>query len=1019
MNLRIFIPLFVLALQSRAQYEMPGSAAADSGSFQWPEGIRGALSLSFDDARSSQLDAGLPILDRYGVKVTFYVSPGPAGERLEAWRAAQANGHEIGNHTINHPCSGNFPWARHKALEQHTLTSMAQEIDGASSWIEDHFGRSPRSYAYPCGQKVVGRGRTVRSTIPLVAERFVAGRGWLDEGANDPSYCDLAQIYAMELDGLGIEDARALIDDAADKGLWLVFAGHEIGAGGRQTTLSPTLEAICRYAGDRQNGIWIAPVAEIAGYISDVREGAGQRDDTIETLLSRMTLEEKIGQINMPCVYLRALGGDIPAKRESCRRFAAGELIPGIGPAGGFFTLANNILPEGPAAQARYFNELQRIALEQTRLGIPLLQVEEGTHGLMCAGGTIFPEGPALGSTWNPDLLRRIYAAAALEASAIGVHALFTLVVEPNRDPRLGRNQEGYSEDAYLCSVMARAVVEGVQGADVSAADKVVAGLCHYPGQSRPFSGLERGAMQISERMLRRVFLPPWIAGIKTAGALGVMATYPAIDGVPAHASSYLLTHLLRGELGFEGVVLSEGGGIETLVYEGLAPSQREAGALAIHAGVDIGISYESGYMLDMIESVRDGDVPMAEIDRAVRRVLGLKKSLGLFDSPYVDPVRAAEIVHNPSHQQLALSAARESVVLLKNEDGLLPLDPELRSVAVIGPNADHARNQLGDYTSKVITQEVITILDGIRERVSPGTRVSYVQGCDVIGEGVNEIDAAAAAARQAEAVVLVLGENEWGAPDRKGTSGEGYDSATLELTGLQPELFRAVLETGTPVVVVLINGRPLAIPEVAARAPALLEAWVPGESGGRAVAEVLFGDVNPSGRLPVTLPRHAGQLPVFYDAPPSKSYWIEKGWGVPYADLDPLPVYPFGYGLSYTRFDYLTLNLMSDSLEQNEPLRMSVEISNIGPRAGAEVVQVYLRDRVSSVTTPVKRLAGFAKVELEPGETKEIELRLAPQQMALLNRNMDWVVEPGEFDLMVGSNSQEIRLREKFVVLE
>ncbi len=444
----------------------------------------------------------------------------------------------------------------------------------------------------------------------------------------------------------------------------------------------------------------------------------------VDDLLGRLTLEEKVGQMNMPCVYVDELGEAIADKAAACLKFAEGTYLEGFAPGGGFFTLPNTILHEGPRRQAEFLNELQRIALEKTRLGIPLLQTEEGTHGLMCSGATIFPEGPALGSAWNTGLISKIYAAAAEEARAIGVHQIFTLVVEPIRDPRLGRNEEAYSEDPFLCASYARAIVRAVQGYDVSAPDKVVAGLCHYPGQSQPASGLERGAMEISERTLRSVFLPPWEAGIKEARALGVMATYPAIDGLPAHGSVKILTGILRQEFGFEGLVLSEGSGIGTLVYEGLAANQKEAGQLALLAGVDVGISFESGYMKDLIESVKEGQVPVALVDRAVRRILRQKFRLGLFENALVDPARAEKIVHNAEHQELALEAARESVVLLKNENRLLPLRKDLGSIAVIGPNADDAKNQLGDYVSIVVSA-------GRHDspRGHPGGRVSPDEG--------------------------------------------------------------------------------------------------------------------------------------------------------------------------------------------------------------------------------------------------------------------------------------------------
>jgi beta-glucosidase len=486
------------------------------------------------------------------------------------------------------------------------------------------------------------------------------------------------------------------------------------------------------------------------------RDPAQPLERRVEDLLGRMTLKEKVGQLNMPCVYEEALGKDAAAKLQACRRFAEGTYTNEIGPGGGFFTLANTILPEGSRRQAEYLNELQKIAIEKTRLGIPLLETEEGTHGAMCSGKTVFPEGLAIGSTWNPALVRQIYATAAREARAVGIHQLFTLVVEPNRDPRLGRNEEGYGEDPYLCSRIAESIVAGAQGDDLASPEQVVAGLCHYPGQSQPVSGFERGAMEISERMLRDVFLPPWVAGIKRAGARGVMATYPAIDGVPTHSSYKLLTRILREELGFQGLVLSEGGGIGTLVYEHVAASQKEAGQMAMRAGVDVGISYEPGYMGPLIESVGEGKVALADIDRSVRRVLRQKFALGLFERPYVDAERAARVTHTKDDERLAHRVAREGIVLLKNE-GLLPLKKDLKTIAVIGPNSDDRQNQLGDYTPLSVLQEVVTVLAGIRQKVP--AKVVYAKGCDVFGDDEGRIAEAVRAAKSAEVAIVVVGE--------------------------------------------------------------------------------------------------------------------------------------------------------------------------------------------------------------------------------------------------------------------
>jgi beta-glucosidase len=739
----------------------------------------------------------------------------------------------------------------------------------------------------------------------------------------------------------------------------------------------------------------------------------------IEDLLSRMTLEEKLGQINMPCVYISELGKSIPVKTENCRKLTEGTFLEFLGPIGGFFTLANNILQEGTLQQANYFNELQKIAVENTRLGIPLLQTEEGTHGLMCSGGTVFPEGPAIGSTWNLDLVDKIYSTAALEARAVGIHQIFTLVIEPNRDPRLGRNQEGYSEDPYFCSRMAETIVNAVQGNNIAANDKTVAGLCHYPGQSEPTGGMERGAMEISERKLREVFLPPWIAGIKKAGALGVMATYPSVDGVPTHASEFLLTKVLRNELEFKGLVLSEGGGLSTITYTNLAKNDQEAGELAIKAGLDVGISYEDGYLMQMIINVKEGKVSMELIDRAVRRILEQKFRLGLFENPYVDPVRAVYVTHTQKSRELALNAAREGIVLLKNEKNILPVHKNVRRIAVIGPNADNEKNQLGDYTSEVVLQEITTVLEGIKARVTPKTTVEYVKGCDVIGNQVNEIARARKNAAGADLAVVVLGENEWQAPKKTGTSGEGYDVASLDLTGMQEDLLKAVHATGTPVILVLINGRPLSIRWAAENIPAIIEAWIPGEAGGTAVADIIFGDCNPSGKLTVTIPRHVGQFPFYYNHMPEKSHWIENGWGKAYADMPATPLWEFGFGLSYTSFEYSNLKISPEVTGLYGGVKVNLDVKNTGARAGKEVVQLYIRDRHASVTVPVKELKGFEKVSLQPGEMKTVEFRLIHDDLALFNRNMEFVTEPGIFEVMAGSSSKDIRLKGEFELQE
>ncbi|HEX9188366.1 MAG TPA: glycoside hydrolase family 3 C-terminal domain-containing protein, partial [Vicinamibacteria bacterium] len=434
--------------------------------------------------------------------------------------------------------------------------------------------------------------------------------------------------------------------------------------------------------------------------------------------------------------------------------------------------------------------------------------------------------------------------------------------------------------------------------------------------------------------------------------------------------------------------------------------------------GVDVGISYEDAYMGGLVESVRSGAVPEALVDRAVRRILRQKLRLGLFERSLVDPDRAEAVVHAPEHRDLALRAAREGIVLLKNEGNLLPLRKDLRAIAVIGPNADDPRNQLGDYTAEVVLQDVVTVLEGVRAKVAPPTHVRFVRGCDVIGNATHEIAAAVDAARKAEVAIVVLGENEWHAPGKTGTNGEGFDVASLDLTGRQEDLLKAVHATGTPTVLVLVNGRPLSTGWAAEHVPAILEAWLPGERGGEAVADVLFGDHDPEGRLPITVPRHVGQLPVAYDHKPSKAYWIRDGWGKPYADMSPEPLFELGHGLSYTRFAYANLRIAPSGIGHDGSVEVSVDVSNEGRRPGKEVVQLYLRDPVASVVVPVQRLRGFEKVSLAAGETRTVRFSLRPPDLALLDADLRWTVEPGTFEVAVGSSSRRLPLTGRFEVI-
>jgi beta-glucosidase len=739
----------------------------------------------------------------------------------------------------------------------------------------------------------------------------------------------------------------------------------------------------------------------------------------VNDLLKRMTLKEKIGQLNLPCGYVDALGITNAEKMASARKFAAGTLTDEIGPGAGFFTLADTLHLNNLPDQVKFFNELQTIATTQTRLKIPLLEDEEGTHGAMFAGATVFPEGLSIGSTFDMPLVREIYAAAAQEARSTGIHMLSTLVLETDRDPRMGRNMEGYTEDPYLDARIAENIVRGAQGENVDAPDKVAAMMTDFPTQSEPANGMERGAIELSERYIRENFLPPWIAAFK-AGALGVMAGYPDIEGVPEHASEKWNTQILRDELGFKGIVDSEGDGFSTLIYEHIVSSQKDAGALALKAGVDVDITYEPAYMGPLIENVKEGKVSEELIDRAVRRMLELKFRLGLFEHPFADVAGSERVVHSVEHRQLALQAAREGIVLLKNDHEILPLKKDIASVAVIGPDANDGWSQLGDYSPHAVPQKIVTVLDGIRSVVSPGTRIDYVKGCDVIGGEAN-FASAVEAARKAGVAVVVVGErpNNDGVGDAPATDGEAFDVATLDLTGHQEDLVRAIQATGTPVVLVLINGRPLSIPWEAEHIPAIVEAWEPGEIGGQAVADVLFGDDNPSGRLAITIPRSSGQLPAYYNYKPGKEYWMEKAWSHNggYSDISASPLYPFGYGLSYTQFKYSNLRITPAEISPAGIAEVSVDVTNTGKRAGVETVQLYLHERYTPVAVPVKSLREFARVELNPGESKSVMMRLTPEQLQLLDASLHWTVAPGTFDVMVGKSSQEIVLTGSFSV--
>jgi len=767
--------------------------------------------------------------------------------------------------------------------------------------------------------------------------------------------------------------------------------------------------------------LWAQASSELPIYLDSKRPVEERVDD----LMSRMTLKEKVGQLNLPCVYVDALGKDIPAKREACKRFAAGTYTPEIGPGSGFFTLADQVLQDGDARHtAEFFNELQKIALTQTHLKIPLLEDEEGTHGAMYPGATVFPEGLAIGSSFDLGLVKDVYTAAATEARAVGIHMLSTLVMELDRDPRMGRNEEAYTEDPYLYMRIAEEIVHATQGSNIADPDRVIAVLTDFPTQSSPASGLERGAIESSERSLRENDMLPWIGAITKAGGLGVMAGYPEVEDIPAHGSEKWMNDILRREIGFKGVVESEGDGFSTLLYEHIVATQKEAGALALKAGVDLNITYEPAYMGPLVEAVQEGKVPMALVDRALRRVLELKFRLGLFENPYVNVDRAAQIVHSRAHQDLALRAAREGIVLLKNEKNLLPLKKDLKSVALIGPNANDVLNQLGDYSPSKILQHVTTVSEGIKAAVSAKTKVTEVRGCEITGTDRSGFAEAVRAAKAADVAIVVVGERQGPYDDddkqKYATDGEGHDVASLDLSGVQEELIQAVFETGTPTVVVLINGRPLSTRWISEHIPALVEAWEPGERGGEAVADVLFGDYNPTGRLAISVPRHSGQLPVYYNHKPSKDIWISMRPNQDaYVDMPATPLYPFGYGLSYTNFEFGNLHIEPAEIHPGGTARVSVDVKNVGERAGEETLQLYVHETYAPVSLPVKQLRGFERVALKPGETKTVMLTLTPEDLQLLDIDMHWRVVPGDFEIMAGRSSEDLPLRGTLKVKE
>lgn len=668
-----------------------------------------------------------------------------------------------------------------------------------------------------------------------------------------------------------------------------------------------------------------------------------------------------------------------------------------------------------PRMAAEAGNAMQRYVMTHSRLGIPLFIAEEMPHGHMAIGTTVFPTGIGLAATWNPALVEKVAAAAAKEVRLQGGHIGYGPVLDLARDPRWSRVEEGFGEDPVLSAAMGAAFVRGTGAGKLDKAGAVITTLKHFAAYGVPEGAHNGRPALIGERSLREAFLPPFKAAID-AGALSVMTSYNSIDGIPCTANSLLLKDILRDEWGFKGFVVSD-----LFSIDGLADSHRitkdlkESAVKALNAGVDVDLG--SNAYQTLLRSLEAGGALAAAIDTAVSRVLRLKFAMGLFENPYVDPEQAAHTVRNDTHVALAREAARQSVVLLENKNNILPLSKQLNRISVIGPNAHTPYNQLGDYTAPQDESHIITVLEGIRDKV-PEARVSYVKGCAIRDTSDLTINEAVASARQADVAIVVLGGSsardfkteylETGAASTKHTAvndienGEGFDRATLEPLGKQLELLQAVVKTGTPTVVLYIQGRPLNMNWAAANAGALLTAWYPGEQGGSAIADVLFGDYNPSGRLPISVPRHVGQLPVYYNQqhPAAHDYVDEKA----------APLYPFGYGQSYSTFVYdsLVIGRLSE-----KSVQITCQVSNESEIAGDEVIQLYLHDHQAAVVQPIKQLKQFQRIHLRPGESKSVTFVLTEQDLTIIDRDMNEVTEPGEFTVMVGVSSADIRLHE------
>jgi beta-glucosidase len=734
--------------------------------------------------------------------------------------------------------------------------------------------------------------------------------------------------------------------------------------------------------------------------------------ERVAHLLALMTIEEKIGQLVQPFGWKTYKKDSESISLTDSFKDEVGQ--GGIGSLYGVLradpwtevTLETGLSPREGAA---VINEIQRFAIEHSRLGIPILFGEECSHGHMAIGATVFPVPLAVGSSWNVELYRKMCRAVAIETRSQGGAATYSPVLDVVRDPRWGRTEETFGEDPYLIGEMAVAAVKGLQGERLDSEESVLATLKHFVAYGSTEGGRNAAPVHMGLRELHAIDLLPFKKAVE-AGALSIMTAYNEIDGIPCTSNPYLLTELLRQEWGFKGFVITDCGAINMLAYgHNVAANGEQAASMALKAGVDMEMSGEM-FRKYLFTALNDRLIEETVIDNAVKRILKIKFQLGLFENPYADPELAERRIGCQEHIELARQVASESIILLKNDAYTLPLKKEVGTIAVIGPNAHQIYNQLGDYTSPQPHKKVVTVLDGIRNKVAdhPANRVLYAPGCRIKEDSREGFEQALAYAEKADVVVMAIGGSsarDFGEDTidlKTGASkvtdhswsdmecGEGIDRSSLELMGVQLELVQEIYKLGKPLIVVYINGRPITEPWIDEHAHAILEAWYPGQEGGNAIADILFGNVNPSGRLTISIPRHVGQLPVYYNSKRKT------------------PRYPFGFGLSYTEFLYKNIKVYPERIDPQGKATVQVEVINIGELEGAEVVQLYITDLVSSVTRPEKELKGFQKVNLLPGESKTVTFTLDKEHLQLISQQLQPVVEEGEFRIMVGRNSQE-----------